>query len=130
MAFKLTKKEISDREELVSILNEKCDAFEQVQADAVLGNATADDLSTALAAVVVAVSNAETFRDEVATRFRDEYNEKSEKWVESDKGNEVDGFISEWESVSFDEPNLDEPLELELENYAEVLEELPEEFQS
>jgi len=41
----------------------------------------------------------------IASRLRDEFNDKSENWQQGDKGSDADQFIGEWEGVEVDEPD-------------------------
>jgi hypothetical protein len=67
-----------------------------------------------------AMENAKAFVEEVASRLREVYDGRSEKWQEGDKGQSADAFIQTWESFSPDE-------ESELDgNVADEFEKLPE----
>jgi len=145
MAIKLTKKEVSERDDLAGNLRQAMEDFEsarEVLRAFVEGDTTVPADQTvayndqitgaaneALAKLMVAIEEAENFRDALAIRLRDEYDEKSEKWQEGDKGSEADSFISEWESADFEIPDLDStaPLGTEYnESMADDLEALPE----
>lgn len=55
-----------------------------------------------------AAQAAQDFAEEVGARMREEHDEKSETWQESDWGMEVSDFISGWENFSSDQlDNLD-----------------------
>lgn len=61
--------------------------------------------------------------------YRDE---RSEKWQDSEAGAAFCQWVDEWDSVALDEASFDEPMELEFddEDYAEILESLPQEISS
>lgn len=134
MAFKLNKTQLRQKEDLTNQLREKAESAEELQSKK---ETTKDELAQSLAEFLVLLSEVESFRDEIATSFREDYDEKSEKWMESDKAGEVDEFISEWEEADFSEPDLSQflnkpegdlsdPEQLGLEDYVTILEELPE----
>jgi len=127
MAFKLNKTESKRKSELADTLTSKLMTFEEARASQT--GKEDSTLSDALAEVLVALSETKEFVEEVASRMRDEYDEKSEKWQESDTASEIDEMINEWENADFEEPDLTDPGSLEFDNYAETLEELPEEVQ-
>lgn len=63
----------------------------------------------------------------IAEEFRSDYDNKSETWQDSDRGQEVDDFICQWENLELEDLTLDEfgdPENLDF----EVLRELPTEI--
>ena len=131
MAFKLSKSEEKQRQDFIETLRTKQEELQakqeefQNETDPEAKEKARQQITVILAEILVAIEETETFRDEIATRLRDEYDEKSEKWQESDKASEVDSMISDWENASFEEPELENPETMELEDYAGMLEELP-----
>lgn len=131
MAFKLSKSEEKQRQDFIETLRTKQEGLQakqeefQKETDPEAKEKARQQITVILAEILVAIEETETFRDEIATRLRDEYDEKSEKWQESDKASEVDSMISDWENASFEEPELENPETMELEDYAGMLEELP-----
>ena len=137
MAFRLTKAELTDRNELVKSLQRTQEAF-----------ATTPDAEH-LEEFLVALRETDKFRDSVASRLRDEFEEKSERWMESEKGDFANEFIDqtvdrlslaadaqtaeiesidlakklvlEWENADFSDVDTEA---LELEDYAEYLQNL------
>lgn len=103
MAFKLTDAETKTQAEHVKTLQEKWEALDQARAGF---NELIQDLGSAM-------DDAEAFREEVASRLRDEFDAKSEKWQEGEKANEIGGWIEEWENVDLslvlEEPEIDKP---------------------
>jgi len=118
MAFKFTKTELSTLDNLINNLRIAEEAFTAAQEKN-------ENLIERAAELIVVVNEAEEFRSDIVERLQNEFDDKSETWQESDKGDEVTDFISEWDSVSFDEPELTDLANLELDDYADNLEGLP-----
>jgi hypothetical protein len=116
MAFRLSKKEHSTREDLIDRLRTAKEAFDAAQE-------AGEGIPERLAEFIVVLGEAESFRDEIATRWREDYDEKSETWQE-EKGDDVNRLIEDWEEADFTDPPLGEPEELDLEDYAQILEDL------
>lgn len=74
-----------------------------------------EQLEEARSAFEAAVQEANDFLEAVAPELRAYYDEKSEKWQESDAGSAYDGWVTTFES-KLDEPALDEYM---LENIAD-----------
>jgi len=75
-------------------------------------------------------SDLTSFLDEIASRLRDEYDEKSEKWQESDAAMEVDQLIENWESCSIDLiEDVDDVDEDSLNSTLDIFENLPEDIE-
>lgn len=55
------------------------------------------------------IDDAKTFIEEVASLLEEEYNNKSEKWQESDTGEVFSGWMSEWQDICLDEYVLENP---------------------
>lgn len=103
-AFKLTKGEQADLEKQKDALSDAASALEDAIAVANESINTAvgklNDVVTVYNAALTAVT--ETVEG-VATRLREEFDEKSEGWQEGDRGQEAEGMINEWEGFSLDE---------------------------
>jgi hypothetical protein len=126
MAFNLTKLEQMTHQTLINELREAQDSFTAAQDSE---NPLKETVVIRLAELLVKINEAESFRDAVASRLRDEFDSKSEKWQESDRGDEASYLVDAWENASFEEPELEDPMNVELEeNYAEMLEDLPTEM--
>jgi proline dehydrogenase len=131
MAFKVSKEQSAQIKDLAKKLVDQVTAIEATQATA---NET---IAAALATVVVEVERynellgeARELVETIGTDLRSEYDDKSEKWQASDKGQDVNSFIEQYESTSFDDldvPEIEE-IALDIEPVAEALEELPEEI--
>lgn len=90
------------------------------------------DVNEAIRAYNVALLKAKVFAEGMAETFREAYDEKSDAWKEGDRGQEADAFVSEWESIDWDQIDEVAVLEPELEDaealkLAEALESLPSE---
>lgn len=131
MAFKVSKEQSAQIKDLAKKLVDQVTATEATQATA---NET---IAAALATVVVEVERynellgeARELVETIGTDLRGEFDDKSEKWQASDKGQDVNGFIEQYESTNFDDldvPEIEE-IALDIEPAAEALEELPEEI--
>lgn len=53
------------------------------------------------------------FATEIASDLRDSHDEGSEKWQASEKGEAHESFVQEWENLSLEELNIDEPDEID-----------------
>lgn len=95
MAFKLTKAEQATKDEILTQLHDTWDAYSS------------------------AVEKAKDFASVIAERSREEFDEKSEKWQESDRGHAANEWIEKWEDDGSFEVAENEP--------AEVFQEMPNE---
>ena len=123
MAFKFTKAELKTRTDLIEGLRRTQDAFSTAQ------ETDTENLSERLDEFLTVLRDAEEFRDSTASRLREEYEEKSERWMESEKGESVGEMVDTWENADFSDVDTEDPTTLELEDYAEVLEDLPTEVE-
>jgi hypothetical protein len=107
---KLTKEQVARKRELVDKLsgagqelqaaiiayNEKCEAEFSSVREAI------DDYQTV-------VDEARSFAEEIAGDIAGYMDEKSEKWLESDRGQAFEQWKSEWENIDIYDVDLDEP---------------------
>ena len=121
MSFKLSKEEMRQYQENIDSLRTTTEAFEQAKKNK-------EDPLPALVEFLSTLETAREFCEMIAEDWRCEFEDRSDSWKENDRGSEVDSIIEEWESVELDEPDLDDPLNLELEDYAQLLEDLPTEL--
>ena len=126
MAFKLTKTEETQFEKLKTELTEKYGEVETAVKDynedtEKLKNA----VETALAQYNESLGEFRTFVDGIGSGRRDEFDDKSDTWKESDTGSSADEWVSTWENADLEDVNINFPdqLELEFDNHAD--EELP-----
>lgn len=110
MAFKFSKKDIADRDELVqaarlkfATLNDAIEKFNGYVADAWR------ELEDAVTDYNGALSDARDFVERVKDEFTSEYDEKSEKWQEGDKGTAAREWIDSFDNVELDDAELEEP---------------------
>ena len=67
-----------------------------------------------------ALSDAEEFRAGVEERLQEFSDDQSDKWQDSDEGSEFSDWLSEWQNVSFDEVDVEEPEEFDFESVIEI----------
>lgn len=91
MAFKLTAKEDRRFNELVENMTEM-----------------EEQLHQQLQAYNEAVQEVEIFKDTIVDRWKTEYDNKSDSWRDSDKGQEVEALIAEWDALNVDEVKLED----------------------
>lgn len=116
MAFKLTKDEQKDKDTHTADLRGDWGKVEDAKslAESVIQRAL-DDLKQAVETFKATAERAEAFRDEVATRLREEFDDKSETWQEGEKGQEASAFVESWESASCEVDDMEVPeLDLDL----------------
>lgn len=100
MAFKLTKEEKATRDKLVVDLHEGWKELEDVRREQENRiQAAIEVLNAALGTYEQVAEAAEAFREEVASRLREEWEEKSEGWQQGDAGEEANSFIEQWENA-------------------------------
>jgi type I site-specific restriction endonuclease len=114
MAFKLTKQEESQRteflERVTAAVNELTTAREEAK-EAI--NEAVAKLNETIGKYNNLREEVEAFRDEVVARLQEEYDNKSEKWQESERAASALNLISEWESLDVEELNEQDELELD-----------------
>jgi len=84
-----------------------------------------------------AVTNAEEFCSDIIADIEAFMDNKSEKWLDSERGELTQSWLNEWEQVelseveleppAYDEPDAPELIELEIDGPGDVLNDLPEE---
>jgi hypothetical protein len=128
MAFKLSKQQIAERNWLAEDLRQK---GAMLNAAIVAYNAAVGPLSEALDTAVEhyneILERARTLTTTVADAAQEEFDRKSGKWQEGDKGARVRSWIEQWE-VSLDGVDIDpfSPLEeIDAEMDADAISELP-----
>lgn len=123
-SHRLETSEVGMKEELIKNLNDQIEILETLQNE----NVPFDDnrVITARSLFSVTAAEATSFVEDTASRLRSEWDDKSERWQESDRGSEVDDFISTWESaeINFEDEVTENP-DLEMfRGIVEALEEL------
>lgn len=110
MAFKLTKDEKKARDEHDEKLKEAHAAVvEAVKAYNEKRAELWDAISSACDAFDEAREAAEEWARDVGSRIDDECSEKSDKWQDSDRGQEVQSWKGEYENFSLEALELEDP---------------------
>jgi len=99
MSFELSANELKTRDQLLADLQRVTTALEDATNDY---NTVVDDIDTYVSSV----------RD----RLQEEFDEKSEKWQEGDKGSAASTLIEEWSSMDVGHVEVDLPIYEALEN--------------
>lgn len=131
MTLKLTKPKLRERDELL----EKLRTAHSELDDAVrVFNEGLETLRAAFRPHVEAyngvLGEVREWVEGVTSEAEDEMSEKSERWLDGERGEAAQSWITEWEQASFDDIDIDLPEDLDLsiiEDAAETLEQLPEE---
>ena len=133
MAIKLTKSENKRRDELVAELEFDGSALHAAMEEAFnLINEANAIAAAAYAEYNETLANAREFAQDIASRLREELDARSEKWLESDKGQAATEMVERWESDEFDDlewEDIDPPEQPDPE-WRDALENLPDEVAS
>lgn len=133
MGFKLTKDEAARKAELLLDLQAQYDKLEDAintyRAEEAL---LREPVVNALDAYNELVDAARGFAEDVANRAETEYDEKSEKWQEGDRGEAAREWKDAWDNVNLDEIEIEWPDELSVDDpgHATELDGLPEEMEA
>jgi hypothetical protein len=98
---RLTKTDSEQQDSLVRNLNEKAEAVKEVIAR--INSIIADELNPAISDYNSIITDADEFRNEIVGRMDDYVNERSEKWSESEVGENYSSWKDEWENLQLDE---------------------------
>ena len=133
MAIKLTKYENEHRDELVADLEVAASVLhEEMEEVSRLINEANEIATAAYAAYNETLANAREFAQDIASRLREELDARSEKWLESDKGQAATEMVERWEGEEFDDlewEDIDPPEQPDPE-WRDTLENLPDEVAS
>jgi hypothetical protein len=128
VAFQISKQQLAERDALAADLRKNAEALNIAIA---AFNQAIEPLSQAVGAALEdyngILAKARTLADGVTEAAQAEFDAKSEKWQESDKGIEVRTWIEQWE-MSLDDVDLElpEPLtEIDPDEHAGALESAP-----
>jgi hypothetical protein len=128
MAFKLSKAQLAERDALAADLRKKADALNIA---IVAFNQAIEPASQAVGEALEGyngiLEKARTLASSITEPAQEQFDAKSEKWQESDKGIEVRSWIEQWE-MSLDDVDLElpEPLtEIDANEQAEEIEAAP-----
>jgi hypothetical protein len=98
---RLTKTDSDTQESLIRNLREKADAVSEVWIK--INAMIADELNPAIAEYNGILNDADEFRNEIVGRMDDYANARSEKWTESETGQNFISWQDEWEQLDFQE---------------------------
>jgi hypothetical protein len=125
MAFKTTKDQLVRRDALAVELRSRANALNTAIADF---NRQLEPIARAVAEAQTyyneAMESARTLASEISSPAQEQFDTKSERWQDSDAGNQTRSWIEQWE-MSLDDVELDlpEPIEeIDPEEHAGVLE--------
>jgi hypothetical protein len=131
MAFKLDKQELASKAELIEELT-----AQRSNLDGAI-EAFNDALTTARDALQAAIDDyndklegAREFAGEIAAQADSDMSDKSERWLEGDRGQNAEAWKSEWENATFEPIEIDMPDEIscDADDHAEMLDQLPDEM--
>jgi predicted nucleic acid-binding Zn-ribbon protein len=128
VAFKLSKQEIATRDEHVEKLEKAwADLQQAVNAYNEAETKQRELVDKAVADYNDVMNEAKSFAEEIANRTDGEYEDKSEKWREGEKGQAAAEFKYAWQSIDMEEIELAWPVELDIDDpdHAPELAELP-----
>jgi hypothetical protein len=130
MAFKLSKRQVAERDALATELRAKADALTTAiaaynEAIATVSQTVTDAIDEYNATVEIA----REFVGGIAEMARDEWSSKSHKWQEGEKGTEADAWVEAWKGAILEDVEVDVGERLEEIDPSEIavtLEDLPE----
>lgn len=110
MAFKLTKQEQQTQKELADAARQEHSDFETaVEEYNEAIEAKADAVREAFEKYQTSCEALKAFADDIANERRTEYDEKSEKWQESERASNVEEWISSFENFDTDLDDFEIP---------------------
>ena len=126
MAFKLTKAEVAERNDIVRRLEERAG---RLRSAIDVANNLIEEAAVAVNAEIEAyneiLAEGRQFASTVAQAAQGEISEKSEKWQEGRRGEVATAWASEWEDVDLSEVDLVSLDPIEEPDHAAILAELP-----
>lgn len=128
MAFKLSKSESAKRDELIGWMRDK---LTELKAEVSDFNGKLDELKEPLQHAIdgynEAVEAARAYCEEIAEERQGNFDDKSEKWQEGEKGEAAQEWLNEWQNIDLSEIVIELPDELEAPeaSHADDLEALP-----
>jgi plasmid maintenance system antidote protein VapI len=130
MPFRLTKEELRTRTQLIDDLNIAATAIDQAVAQY---NLDVDHLRTPVELAVTKynelVAKARDLCVQVAGRAEQDLGDKSEEWMETEKGLASQSWQESWDGIELDDLDFQWPdeLEISIDDHADSLKDLPEE---
>lgn len=128
MTFALTKTELS---QFTNLLTELTSARGKIDQVVTIYNQQTEALRPPVEEAITGynsiLAKVRDFTSGIAARGREELDNKSEKWLESDTGQSAEEWTESWETVELDDIDFQWPDELtiDLDDYLENLEDLP-----
>jgi chromosome segregation ATPase len=108
--MKLTKTERTQHDTHVAALREALDTLNQAISDYNEAVASAHtDLENAAADYNSAMQDAKSFAEDIANERRSKFDDRTEAWQESDRGQSAESFIDAWENFDGEEVEYDTP---------------------
>jgi hypothetical protein len=131
MAFKLSKSDIARRDELTeAVRNARSELDDEINAyNEKLGELKAE-VETALNAYNEKLADLKSWAEDIASEADSEWNDKSERWQEGDKGEAARTWIDEWQGFSAEDIEIEWPEDVSIDTMddaADDVEQLPEE---
>jgi hypothetical protein len=131
MLFKLGKEQTAARDTLATRLQEEREALDTAVTAFNDAMTTARaDLQEKIDAYNEVLAEAKSFVDDVAQNWQNDFEEKSERWQEGEKGEAVAAMIEAWQNADLEEVSVDMPDEevsFDAEMHDELLNDLPSE---
>lgn len=128
MTFALTKTELS---QFTNLLTELTSARGKIDQVVTIYNQQTEALRPPVEEAITGynsiLAKVRDFTSGISARGREELDNKSEKWLESDTGQSAEEWTESWETVELDDIDFQWPDELtiDLDDYLENLEDLP-----
>ena len=115
MAFKLTKQEDKQRQDIAERLQNAADEVSKgVEAfNEKMSQLFGEHVEHLVVKYNEILTEAREFRDDIVGRFQEEFDDKSERWQEGDTGQSCQELINEWQEIFVDDNDF-EILEPEL----------------
>jgi hypothetical protein len=115
MAFRITKAEADRREELVKRLEAQWGVVEDsVREYNEAVQSLREPVENALNLYNEIVQEARGFADDIANEHTDAFDDKSERWQDSETGEAVREWVDEWQNVVLEEIAPDWPADLDI----------------
>lgn len=126
MAFKLTKTQETEWKNLIEIAQDRMHTLNAAIEEYNEHVVWTERVLPALEQYNSALASLKECSEAIAAVWQTEFDERSEKWQESERGGQVSELIQAWEALDFEEPEIDEPDDIpEVDDVLGEAEELP-----
>lgn len=132
MAWKLDRHEAKQKQELVDKLTaQRADLDACIEIFNAELERLQEPVKESLEKLNELLEEAREFKEDVYSRLDGEYDGKSEKWQEGDRGQGVRQWIEQWSEASFDAIELETPEDIELDenDSADTLDQLQDSYE-